>query len=311
MTSGPIWITGAAGFIGRHLARRLAASGLVVVGLGHGAWPDASRWGVSRWLNGEISADNLSQLVRDGSPPAAVFHLAGGASVGAAVAAPREDFKRTVDATSALCDWIRLEAPDARLLAVSSAAVYGAGHEGPIPETATGRPYSPYGYHKLMMEQVCRSYADTYGQRVVIARLFSVYGAGLRKQLLWDVCERLAGGARVLELGGSGEELRDWTDVTDVTRALQQLINLATPAAPTLNVGTGRALSVADVARVLTRAWGTEAAVQFSGVARKGDPSSLIADAGTLTGLDFRWQVRPEDGIAAYADWHRSQSTAR
>ncbi|MBU1325369.1 MAG: SDR family oxidoreductase [Alphaproteobacteria bacterium] len=309
MTTGDVWITGARGFIGRHLAAQLAGSGRRVVGLGHGAWPDAGRWGIARWLNGDIAPDNLGQLAHDEGRPAAVFHLAGGSSVGAAIAAPREDFKRTVEATAALCDWLRLESPESRLLAVSSAAVYGASHDGPIAEAAAGRPYSPYGYHKLMMEQVCRAYAETYGLSVVIARLFSVYGPELRKQLLWDACQRLAAGTAVLELGGSGTELRDWTDIADVVRALEMLSDLASPEAPAINVGTGRGLDVAAIADLVVTAWGEGTAVRFSGQGRPGDPQSLVADARRLQALGFRFDVSAERGVAAYVAWHRSQAS--
>lgn len=308
MTPGDVWVTGARGFIGRHLSRRLAGQGLRVVGLGHGAWPDAADWGVSRWLNGDIAPDNLGQLARDEGRPSMVYHLAGGASVGAAIAAPREDFKRTVEATAALCDWMRLESPEARLLAVSSAAVYGAGRTGPISEEAAGRPYSPYGYHKLMMELVCRQYAETYGLSVATARLFSVYGPELRKQLLWDICRRLDAGVPVLELGGSGAELRDWTEISDVVRALEHIAGLASPDAPILNVGTGRGLDVATIAQLVVNAWGEPRPIHFTGEARPGDPASLVADGRRLAALGFAWRVSAEAGVANYVAWRRGQA---
>lgn len=310
MTTGDVWITGARGFIGRHLAARLAASGLRVVGLGHGAWTECERWGVSRWLNADIASENLSQLAHDEGLPSRIFHLAGGSSVGAAIAAPREDFKRTVESTASLCDWMRLEAPAASLLTVSSAAVYGAGHDGPIPEEAPQRPYSPYGFHKLMMEQVCRTYADTYGLPVVITRLFSVYGPELRKQLLWDACQKLAAGARTLELGGTGAELRDWTEISDVVRALERAAPLASPAAPTLNLGTGTGTSVAAIGDALARCWGGGIEVAFSGMGRPGDPASLIAGNGRLSAMGFDWTIDVEDGVEAYVSWFRSRAGA-
>jgi UDP-glucose 4-epimerase len=215
-----IWITGTRGFIGRHLASWLSRQGHTVVGIGHGPWPpaEAQAWGVQRWLNGGIHASNLQQLLRDGQSPDYIFHLAGGSSVGASIANPYEDFTRTVATTAELLEWMRLEARDAKLVSVSSAAVYGAGHTGPIREEQARLPFSPYGYHKLMMENLCLSYAANYGLSVMVVRLFSVYGSWLKKQVLWDMCSSLASGTRQLVLGGTGEELRDWTDVRDVVR---------------------------------------------------------------------------------------------
>lgn len=302
-----IWITGARGFIGRHLARYLAAGGARVTGIGHGAWPDHREWGVERWLNGVPDAANLGQLARDGERPEQVFHLAGGASVGAAFAAPHEDFTRTVVTTAGLLDWLRREAPAARLVAVSSAAVYGSRHAGPIFEDAVPEPYSPYGAHKLMMEQLCRSYATNFKLKVVLPRLFSVYGGGLRKQLLWDLCEKLRSGAPV-ELGGSGRELRDWTEIGDVVRALAQVAELASTDAPAINAGSGRGVDVAAIAALVVLATGEHQSVAFSGQSRAGDPASLVAAPGALAAHGFEWRVAVETGIGDYVRWHRWQA---
>jgi len=268
---------------------------------------DARPWGVSQWLNGDIEGSNLRQMMRGSGAPDCVYHLAGGSSVGAAIASPHEDFARTVSTTARLLDWIRLESPTTRVVAVSSAAVYGAGHTGGIPEDRTQAPFSPYGHHKLMMEQLCRSYAATYQTRVVVARLFSVYGSFLQKQLLWDLCTRLAAGAAAVELGGTGGELRDWTDVRDVARALNLVRERASDAAPILNVGTGRATSVREIAAIVARAWPTPSSVVFSGKSRSGDPFSLVADGARLRALGFEWRIAVDAGVNAYVQWYLHQ----
>ena len=309
-------ITGARGFIGQHLARWLSQQGHDVIGVGHGAWPDAeaAAWGIKHWLNGDISASNLRALSSVHGLPETVFHLAGGSSVGAAVANPREDFFRTVASTVELLEWLRQDSPQTRLVAVSSAAVYGAGHDGPIPETAPLRPYSPYGHHKLMMEQLCRSYGATYGLRSVVLRLFSVYGAGLRKQLLWDLCSKLEAGVTPLELGGSGEELRDWTDVRDVVCALGAAAPLAHAQVPTLNAGSGVATTVREVASRVITAWQpalAERAPRFNGQSRAGDPFSLVAQGRPLVPRGFDWQVPVAQGVADYVRWFQARQQAR
>jgi UDP-glucose 4-epimerase len=120
-----VWITGARGFIGSHLVRELAAAGHRVHGIGHGALEQAecARLGLQTWINGEIEAANLDALAAVHGRPSAVFHLAGGSSVGLAIAHPFEDFSRTVTSTARLLEWLWVHSPQSRLIAASSAAV--------------------------------------------------------------------------------------------------------------------------------------------------------------------------------------------
>ena len=305
-----VWITGARGFIGSHLIRELAAAGHSVHGIGHGALEQAecARVGLQSWINGEIEAANLDALAAVHGCPSAVFHLAGGSSVGLAIAHPFEDFSRTVTSTARLLEWLRVHSPQSRLIAASSAAVYGSGHSGPISEQAALTPMSPYGQHKQMMEQLCRSYAMSYGIGSTVVRLFSVYGAGLRKQLLWDACCRLQESSRELVLGGTGEEIRDWCDVRDVVRLLAMFAEL--PQAESfrvINGGSGQATRVSEIARLLAEHWG-KVNLRFSGNVRAGDPFSLLADDAALREMGFAWSVRPAQGIADYVRWFRDRA---
>jgi UDP-glucose 4-epimerase len=306
-----IWITGANGFIGRYLARELADAGHAVHGIGHGAIgdPEQRRIGLQSWLNGEIDAANLNAMASEHGLPSKVFHLAGGSSVGLSIALPLEDFSRTVASTARLLEWLRGAAAESRLIITSSAAVYGAEHPGPIAENAVLAPMSPYGQHKLMMEQLCQSYAFTFGIRSTIVRLFSVYGAHLRKQLLWDICNRLQQGERTLMLGGTGNEIRDWTDVRDVVRLLAKIGDQPQPEKlRVINGGSGLGTSVAEVANLLVKHWGGDVTVGYSGVVRAGDPFSLLADDGGLRKLAFDWQIPVGRGLDDYVRWFKGQT---
>lgn len=305
-----VWITGANGFIGRYLARELADAGYAVHGIGHGALEDfeKQRLGLQSWLNGEIDAANLNALAAGHGLPSTVFHLAGGSAVGLSIAQPFEDFSRTVASTARLLEWLRGAAPECPVIVASSAAVYGADHGGPISEDAVLAPMSPYGQHKLMMEQLCRSYAMSFGVRSTVTRLFSVYGPHLRKQLLWDICSRLAQGERTLVLGGTGDEIRDWTDVRDVVRLLTK-IGEPPQQEPfrVINGGSGHGTSVAAIAGMLVRNWGSPITVRYSGVVRAGDPFSLLADDAGLRRLPFNWRIPIDRGLADYVNWFKDQ----
>jgi UDP-glucose 4-epimerase len=159
-----------------------------------------------------------------------------------------------------------------------------------------------------MMEQLCRSYAVTFGLKSTIVRLFSVYGARLRKQLLWDLCSRLHSGEQKLILGGTGKELRDWTEIRDVVRLLTRIgSSPQSEVYSILNGGAGQGTAVADIAALLVRAWGGGIAVEFSGLVRAGDPFSLVANDAALRAIAFDWTVPVTAGIADYVGWFRDQ----
>jgi len=304
------WITGGKGFIGRHLAQQASWDGNRVYGIGHGVWPaeEAKKWGYTNWSNGEIEATNLSQLAHTSGLPDFVYHLAGGSSVGASLQNPHEDFFRTVESTSRLLEWLRLNAPEARVISVSSAAVYGAGHLGPIPEDTHVTPYSPYGSHKAMMEILCKSYAENFGLQIAIVRLFSVYGAGLEKQLIWDLCCKLAASKNSLVmLSGTGGELRDWLHVTDAASVLNLARSHCDVSCPVINGGTGFSTPIRQIAEMVCEAWGGKVSVEFNGIARKGDPASLVADCTKSSQLGFRPQVMLADGIREAVKWYKAR----
>jgi UDP-glucose 4-epimerase len=304
------FVTGAGGFIGRHLVRHLTAAGSHVAGLDL-IRADNCALGSETcgWQTGALSQAGLDALADEIGVPAIVYHLAGGSSVGASLADPYGDFIATVGGSGILIDWLRTRAPNTVLVIVSSAAVYGDLHSGPIAENAATAPFSPYGAHKFAMESICRGWAGSFAINVVAVRLFSVYGPGLAKQLLWDLCGKLASDTDVVTLGGTGEELRDWTHVDDVVRAVAAAAPFASPAMPVVNVGSGRAVSVRRIAERVVRSFGRDpACLRFSGESRAGDPFSLVAAPGLLTGAGFHWEVEVNAGVADYVRWYKAQA---
>lgn len=308
-----IWITGAHGFIGRSLSRHLADLGHEVYGIGHGHWTpqEAQAAGLCLWLNSEISGASLGQFSMTVPRPETIYHLAGGSSVGSALQNPYEDFHRTVVTTQELLEWTRQCSPASGLVAVSSAAVYGSRHSGPILESAIPDPFSTYGFHKLMMESICRNYSQNFGLRIVVARLFSVYGPGLQKQLLWDLCTKLLRDP-VVELGGTGLEARDWIHIHDARRALVALRENVSVDMPIFNLATGLSTSVRTIADAVVQHWRAvvpedfeRTKVQFSGLSRPGDPQQLVADVTRLGSLGFSCSIPLLHGLGDYVAWFR------
>ena len=298
------WVTGAKGFIGARLALFLCDQGLVVCGIGHGhlpveLWPQT---GLANWLNSEINPEALDRLAIDHGVPDVVFHLAGGSTVGASLRAPFEDFTRTTNTTARLLEWLRNNAPRSNVVA-SSAAIYGDTQGVLAEESNRPLPVSPYGYHKLMMEQLCQEYSQVFGLQTVVLRLFSVYGEGLRKQLLWDCGVKLISDGDFIELGGTGEELRDWVHVDDAVAMLHRVVSLASDECPIFNGGSGVGVRVRDIVAVLAKSLKRHKRILFSQVSRRGDPIALVADAARIAAIGHTCRVSLNVGVQRYADW--------
>lgn len=300
------WITGVDGFIGRNLGRLLMEQGQRVCALGSDRTSDPGGQRHER-LVGRISSDLLDEMASRQPLPETIFHLAGGSSVGSSLADPLGDFESTVVSTAIVLEWMRSAAPRARLVYVSSAAVYGNGHSGPIPEGAATRPYSPYGTHKLMAEMLCKSALDNFGVDFVTVRPFSIFGVNLRKQLLWDCCNKLRSAPASLELGGTGNELRDWLPVDDLTAILARVAHRDVPPGIAINAGSGHGVAVKTIVGWLTEAFGmTGLPVNFSGQSRPGDPASLIADVTQLASYGISIPSDLREYVNAYVTWFRS-----
>jgi len=299
-----VLITGAHGFLGRHVARCFKGYGYRVVGIGFGQWSalEHTGCGVDEWHETAIDLGSLQALT---SRPDVIAHCAGSGSVGYSLQQPLQDFQMTVDSTVAVLEYMRLVCPEARLVYPSSAAVYGTRPDGPISEDAPLSPVSPYGYHKLVAEKLCQSYASTFGLSVSVIRFFSIYGPELQKQLLWDACKKLAAaGAGPVEFYGSGRETRDWLHVSDAAQLMYETAQRGNGFS-IINGGSGTRTTIADILALVSSQLGATVTISFNGEEKPGDPRFYHADIARASDMGWQPLVRLEEGVASYVRWFR------
>jgi UDP-glucose 4-epimerase len=301
-----MYVTGAAGFIGSHTARTLANCGCRVVGIDQRPYAHSELENnvFMQFVESPCTLDALEHISSRHGLPSAIVHCAGSASVPGSFNDPRADFVSNVSTTIEVLEYARRN-DNVRIVVPTSAAVYGAARDLPLREEAALQPISPYGVHKLLVEQVCRSYGNSFGIPVVCIRLFSVYGIGLRKQLLWDACEKAA--ARKYEFFGTGDELRDWFHVLDAARLLMVAISWASAKCPVFNGGTGMGLSIREILTRLGTNWRPSLSPVFSGQERVGDPVHLVADTSRIIQMGFNAQIDLNQAIADYVAWYQKE----
>lgn len=300
-------VLGAAGFIGRNVCRELAIRGFRVKGLGHGNLnePTQQMWGIGEWLDADISMSSLAEIASS-EPISVIAHCAGSGAVANSYRAPAQDYDRSVSTTLAMLEFARTQATPPKIVMASSAAVYGDQGDRDIDESATLKPVSPYGYHKVMSENLCESYSRFFDVPVTLVRLFSVYGEGLQKQLLWDALNKFSRGE--FKFFGTGDELRDWIHVDDAARLIGLAATTDTGAYAVVNGGNEKATTRKLLSAMATE-FGAHREVIFTGETHTGNPRRLTASVARAKELlHFGPRVSLTEGLKRYTSWFKKMA---
>lgn len=294
-----ILVTGAQGFIGSALVKYYSHKGEDVVG-----WGRRRSEGAIEGFR-EVDMSNLSEVedALQADSPDLILHCAGCANVAESVQFPDRDFRGSVLLLHNLLTAMhKLHMERVRVVFLSSAAVYGNPASLPIAEDAALNPLSPYAMHKILCEDICAFYRAQYGFDIRVARIFSAYGRGLKKQIFWDLYKKWEKTGR-LELFGTGAESRDYIHIDDLVRAIE-MIAITDSSGTVYNVANGKDVSIREAAECLAECVGTDAnQIFFNGKVREGDPLNWRADVRSLEHLGYRQTVQLRDGLMDYVRW--------
>ncbi|MBO0763543.1 MAG: NAD-dependent epimerase/dehydratase family protein [Hyphomicrobiaceae bacterium] len=318
-----VLVTGAAGFVGFHLASRLLAAGAAVHGLDNlnayydprlkearlaeiGAHP---RLAFSRL---DLTDYNALKMLFAEFRPEAVVHLAAQAGVRYSLVNPRAYASANVDGFLSVLEACRAH-PVRHLVYASSSSVYGANSKVPYHEDdPVLAPVSLYAATKRANELMAQTYAHLYGIPCSGVRFFTVYGPWGRPDMAYYSFTKAILEGRTIDVFNHGEMQRDFTYVDDVVEALVRLIDLppvigATGGAHTIyNVGNHTPITLERFISVIEAALGREASKRYLPM-QPGEVLATYADVERLARITgFAPRTTIEEGIARFVAWYRT-----
>lgn len=309
-----IVVTGGAGFIGSHvvdalLSTRNPASVTVVDNLVNGSRDNLAQWRDDARFTLSV-ADIRDRVAMDQAFAGAdvVFHLAC-LGVRHSLHAPEEN--HSVNAEGSLT--VGLAARDAGvglLVHVSSSEVFGTAQYAPMDERHPTWPETVYGGGKLAGEAYSRAMHRTYGVPTMVARPFNTFGPrshheGDSGEIIPRTIVRLMAGVAPV-VYGSGQQTRDFMHVQDTAIGLIALAECSSAVGETVNLGTGREISMLTVCRTVAEAVGRPELVPDMLPERPGDVRQLIVDNRRMTELTGWTPSRDfTEGIRDLVQWFR------
>lgn len=304
-------VTGAAGFIGSHLAERLVRDGHTVVGLDCFVpyYPRAAKEANLVWLRQQpafrlcetdLRSESLDVLLEDIE---VIFHLAAMPGLSASWTQFDLYMSCNLQGTQRLVEAARRRAGIRAFIHASTSSVYGRDALG--DESLPLRPVSPYGVTKLAAEKLVLAYQAVFGLRAIILRYFSVYGPRQRPDMGTHIFIEQIMRGQPITVFGDGEQTRGTTYVADCVEATVLAAERGEPG-DVFNVGGGEARSVNWLIRVLEELVGRPAVVEHA-AARPGDQAHTLADIGhARTALGFEPKTPLRTGLAEQVAWQRA-----
>ena len=328
-----ILITGAAGFIGFHVAARLLADGHEVVGVdGMTSYYDvrlkAARFSIldehHAFSGHAVMLEDMASLagVAAENRPELIIHLAAQAGVRYSLENPRAYIDANLVGTFNVMELARTHAVR-HLLVASTSSVYGANIAIPFSETdRVDHPMTLYAATKKAMEEMTHAYSHLWNIPTTALRFFTVYGPWGRPDMALFKFVRAILNDEPIDVYNHGKMERDFTFIDDLVEAVTRLMaappkrgcpqagvrDSLSPVAPwrVVNVGGGRPVGLLDFVDAIETALNRKADIRFLPM-QAGEAPLTFADTALLTALtDYRPMTDTPTGVAAFCDWYKA-----
>jgi len=299
-----VLVTGGAGFIGSHLVERLVHEGTEITVL------DNLTTGREENLKRVITEDNIHFVRGDIRDPEIVsrclkgvdrvVHLAAIASVSYSSKNPAETHDVNIEGTLNILRACK-EHNVAKMIYASSCAVYGEPVFLPVTENHRLSATSPYAQSKISAEAYCKLFREEHGLSTVCLRAFNVYGARQHNSDYGGVITHFMSQLskqRPPIIYGDGEQSRDFIHVDDIVQALMEVLRSPNGTSRTYNLGSGKATSINQVARILEHLFGNDELRPIYAGERAGDVRHSQADISKAKReLGFEPLISLEEGL--------------
>jgi UDP-glucuronate 4-epimerase len=318
-----VLVTGAAGFIGYHVARRLAETKrCTVLGIDNlndyysvelkqRRLAELEKLADFRFLKADFADATAFAGLFANFKPDYVIHLGAQAGVRYSAENPAAYARSNLDGFLYVLEACRLNPPK-HLVFASSSSVYGAGAKVPFREDDnTDQPISFYGATKKSNELMAHSYAHLHGLVITGLRFFTVYGPWCRPDMAPILFAKAIRDGQPIKLFNQGKNRRDFTYVDDIVDGVVKVLlyppaQLSVPAFRIFNIGHNRPVEVVLFVQMLEQLLGKKAVVELA-PPQPGDMIETCANIDRLrSAIGFEPQVSLEEGLRHFVDWFKS-----
>lgn len=307
-----ILITGGTGFIGTHLSKELLLQEVELIVLDVSPKFALTSNILTNSKKLKLKIFNLLDLdwqdFLEKEHFDCIFHLAGNANVNSSVSDPISDFNSNILLSIRILESLRKISYRGKFIFPSSAAVYGNPKKLPIYEDDPTVPISPYGVSKLTIERYISIYSKLYGIQAASIRLFSIYGPGQRKLVIYDLLKKTSQNGSFLNLYGDGSQTRDFIFIQDVINGLLTIAKNGKLNGEVYNLATGVEYSIQDIVEKLSNLLNINPKIIFSGSVRLGEPERWAVNINNLKRLGFKPKTSLEEGLIQTITWFKEEN---